>query len=499
MHPTTRSATLHVVAALAVSAGAHAALTFLARNPVPGGSLDNSRLIGTQEDGSPANRFDGFGSGIAFTGVPNFYLFISDRGPNAGNWSAAVDNTTSYRGRAQTVNITLTATANPDVYTLGADNTNTTLFRREDNANFIGLSSAFIGANPTQNLRLDPEAVCVGPDGSIFISDEYGPNVYRFDRTGKRIRAYALPPKFLIANPNPRGNLELPPGNTSGRQANRGLEGLAITPDGARLYGLMQNALIQDGALNASNGRIGLNNRVLEIDVATGATREFVYVLNAASNGCNELLAVNATQFISIERDGAGGTAARFKRLYLIDTTGATDVSGIPSLPTSGLPAGVTPVAKTLLADFINGAGIEPASFGRFQAALTQTTTFDRFPEKLEGLAFGPLTADGRRTILVSTDNDFVSGFNEVWAFALDASDLPGYVPQQFPVGYAFPVAPCAGDVTGDRVCDFADLNAVLTNFGQSGPAMGTGDLTRDGAVNFGDLNAVLTSFGSAC
>ena len=60
------------------------------------------------------------------------------------------------------------------------------------------------------------------------------------------------------------------------------MEGLAITPDGTKLYGIMQNPLIQDGALNASNSRRGINDRILEIDMATGQTREFLYVWTAS-------------------------------------------------------------------------------------------------------------------------------------------------------------------------------------------------------------------------
>ena len=45
----------------------------------------------------------------------------------------------------------------------------------------------------------------------------------------------AVPSKFLIANPSADPNTELL-GNTSGRQANRGMEGLAISPDGRTLY-----------------------------------------------------------------------------------------------------------------------------------------------------------------------------------------------------------------------------------------------------------------------
>ncbi|MGD9693704.1 MAG: hypothetical protein AB7G17_06375 [Phycisphaerales bacterium] len=56
----------------------------------------------------------------------------------------------------------------------------------------------------------------------------------------------------------------------------------------------------------------------------------------------------------------------------------------------------------------------------------------------------------------------------------------------------------CPGDANGDLVVNFADLNAVLSVFGQSGVGIG-GDVNGDGVVNFGDLNVVLSAFGSAC
>ena len=56
------------------------------------------------------------------------------------------------------------------------------------------------------------------------------------------------------------------------------MEGLAISPDGTKLYGIMQSALIQDGGLSGAS-RVGLNNRIVEIDVETGAVRELVYQL----------------------------------------------------------------------------------------------------------------------------------------------------------------------------------------------------------------------------
>ncbi len=54
------------------------------------------------------------------------------------------------------------------------------------------------------------------------------------------------------------------------------------------------------------------------------------------------------------------------------------------------------------------------------------------------------------------------------------------------------------GDTNGDGVVNFADLNAVLAAFGQSGePGFSGADLDGDGQVGFADLNLVLTNFSA--
>lgn len=60
------------------------------------------------------------------------------------------------------------------------------------------------------------------------------------------------------------------------------------------------------------------------------------------------------------------------------------------------------------------------------------------------------------------------------------------------------PGPPCPGDTNGDDVVNFADLNNVLSVFGQSGPGL-IGDVNHDGVVNFTDLNIVLSAFGTTC
>lgn len=53
------------------------------------------------------------------------------------------------------------------------------------------------------------------------------------------------------------------------------------------------------------------------------------------------------------------------------------------------------------------------------------------------------------------------------------------------------------GDATGDSVVNFADLNIVLSQFGQTGAGL-QGDANNDGVVNFADLNIILSEFGQA-
>ncbi len=412
-------ASLVVVLALTVAASARSAVTYLGAGSLPSTASDLSGLADTLSDGTPHNRLGAFGSAITYMGYGNRYLATPDRGPGGG--------TVDYRDRFHVIDLEISPSGSG--YTITPSLVSTTLLQLPSGNYFTGLASEFDATNSAAGTRrFDPEGVVLDRSGNSFwVSDEYGPFVRQFRLSdGQLIRTLSVPSKFLISNPNANGTLELPPGNTSGRQTNRGMEGLAISPDGTTLFGIMQNALIQDGALNASNSRVGLNNRICVFDIATGNTKEYVYPIASSSLGVNELLAVNDHQFIVIERDGRGlgaGNSATVKNLYLADISGATDVSAIASLPTSGLPAGVTAASKTLFINLLTATGIPAASF----------------PEKIEGLAFGPDLADGRHTLIVTNDNDFFYGqaggpnvADFFYVFAFDASDLPGFQRQQF-------------------------------------------------------------------
>lgn len=393
--------------ALALAGSAHADVTLIGVGTIPGDASDLSGLKGKASDGTPNNRLGGLGSAIAYTGTGDGYVLASDRGPK--------DGTVDFAGRMHQMTVGVTPGAKQPV---SLKLTATTLLTNETGTRLAGALNAFEHAAPEKNLRFDAEGVRVGRDGTVFISDEYGPVVGQFDATGRRVRTFAVPPKFVAPKPGKTPADEMPPKAKSGRIPNRGMEGLAISPDGTKLFGAMQGPLIQDGAINAKGERIGRNCRILEIDVARDKTREFVYPLDDANFGVSEILAASDREFLVLERDGLGGKDAKCKKLFRVDLSAATDVSDVAALPAVGLPKGITAVKKELFLDLL------APKFG---------IAGDNCPEKFEGLAFGPDLPDGRRLLLVTADNDFVTEKPfRVYAFAIDKADLPSFQPQVF-------------------------------------------------------------------
>jgi hypothetical protein len=445
------------------------------------------------ENGVAGNRLGGIGSGLAYAGGDTF-LALPDRGPNATSYASSVDDTASYINRFETLRLSLAPNPNfappssppsfnantslpfvltpalrrttllwspsPLVYGTGAGlqkNDGTPLGSGQPQLNtpsvhyFTGRSDGFDPSQPSSNpnnARLDPESIRVSNDGmSVFISDEYGPYVYQFSRIkGQRIRAFTLPSHLAVTLLSPVGQTEIDH-NTVGRIANKGMEGLAITPDGKTLVGIMQTNLEQDA--------VG-SQRIVTIDIQSGATNEYAYQLTDGT-GVSEIVAVNTHQFLVDERDGKGAgdkialtdtaSAATVKKLYLIDLNGATEISNVTKLDLGSASNTVVPVTKTPFLDIVaklTAAGID--------AHL--------IPSKVEGVTFGqdvtmmvggqPVT---KHTLYVANDNDFLTAIadplvkactpgaacsrtmvpypNQWFVFAFDDSDLPGYVPQQ--------------------------------------------------------------------
>src|ERR1700729_1159660 len=389
-----------------------------------GSWVDVSGLTYNLENGVPANSLGGFWSAIAYAGGSTF-LALPDRGPNAVEFDDAIDNTASYINRFHTVSMNLAPNTSGSglPFNLTPNLRATTLLWSltplvYSSGSGLGVGSGvppinnfflhfFTGRSdnfdPSHNsgdpndARLDSEGMRLSNDGlSVFVSDEYGPYVYQFDRLlGLRLRSFQLPTDFFVTNLSPVGNPEIAD-NTVGRVANKGMEGLAITPDGRTLVGIVQNSLIQD----ANQGGAAANLlRIVTIDIGTGrTTHQYAYELTTGS-GVSDILALNDHEFIVDERDGHGlgdSSKAKVKQLFKVDLQGATDVSDM-----DGKTAAMHTLPKVLFLDIV-------------QVLTANGITADQIPAKIEGTAFGPdvkLNGKTVHTIWIANDNDFLQDF----------------------------------------------------------------------------------------
>jgi hypothetical protein len=234
-------------------------------------------------------------------------------------------------------------------------------------------------------------------------------------------------------------------GLNRGRQDNRGYEGLAISPDGKRLYGVLQDPRTnEDDKANVddtdTDGRQGQNVRIVVFnnDPASGllyrmAIAQYVYQLEpqaavlarivAAGGtgsatdprqgrniGVSAIVALNDTEFLVLERDnrgigvenptgvpGAAGVTGS-KRIFKVTIPSTvTDVTNIPlarlglTNPTTGVT--IVPVTK------------QPAPF--IDIVPDTLLPNGNQAEKWEGVTIGPELKDGSHLILVGNDNDY--------------------------------------------------------------------------------------------
>jgi hypothetical protein len=182
------------------------------------------------------------------------------------------------------------------------------------------------------------------------------------------------------------------------RKPNRGFEALSVSPDGTRLFAMVQSPLLNP---DKKSGEASRHIRIAVFDTSNGDNPKlagiYVYQTQKASDvgaaeqdeiKIGDMAAVSGTRILVGERDSVDG--GKHKTVYLVDLAGATDVSQndefngktVEQLSDSDLKkAGVDTVRKTMVVDL---------------AKLGFT------PDKFEGLALIDST-----TIAVVNDNDF--------------------------------------------------------------------------------------------
>lgn len=366
-----------------------------------------------QSTGSAFDRRVGMFSGLFYDPLRGEWWGVSDRGPGGG--------TLPYETRVQR-------------FTLDVDRATGRIsnFQIQATVKFTSQGAALSGLapNPTSTLgrSFDPEGIAINPvNGNILVSDEYGPSLIEFNRSGVEVRRFTPP-----ANVVPRNAISGTPnfandaGNTAGRVTNRGFEGLAISPDGRFAYATLQSAMYDEG------GSSGQFTRIVKYDMATGeAVGQFAYRFETTGQGrgVSELVALGNDKFMILERNNRGvGVGATFanadKSVFQIDLNGATDISNI-SITNGTLPVGVVAVGKS--AKLIDLDANTLAALG------------GKSPEKWEGLAIGPKLDNGQYLLLAGSDNDYSVTQNaagtqfDVWLDFLQADPYASSI--QCPLG----------------------------------------------------------------
>jgi 3-phytase/alkaline phosphatase D len=233
--------------------------------------------------------------------------------------------------------------------------------------------------------------------GQLYIGSEEdatdNPWIARFHRSGQMKKLLPLDDKFA------------PVSDGFGVHGNLAFESLTATPNNRYLYAATEASLQQDGS--PATLTEGSPARVIEYKLwGTKLKREFVYEVAPipfdsdppgifADNGLVELQALdNKGTFLAMERSFAVGVGNTI-RLFETSLRGATNVAGQDTLV-----GNYKAMSKDFVYDFeATGVGLD----------------------NFEGMAFGPRLADGRRLLIVVSDNNFNSGqATKFFAFAVE-------------------------------------------------------------------------------
>jgi hypothetical protein len=252
---------------------------------------------------------------------------------------------------------------------------------------------------------IDPEGLALTRGRELIVTSEgfasslVAPFVRRYDLDGSLLGDLPVPQPFL-----PTAD------HSSGVRQNLGFESAGVPRNGRFLFTATENALFQDGPAATVAGRSPA--RILRYNLRRGKLdRQWVYETEPVAeapvpptqfsvNGVVELLPFNNEFMLSMERSfsvGAPGTGNRIK-LYKVALPGARNINGADSI--GDVRGRVRPARKTLLLD-LDQLGIPL--------------------DNVEGMTFGPRLPDGRRSVVLVSDNNFAaSQFTQFLLFALE-------------------------------------------------------------------------------
>ncbi|WP_278353859.1 esterase-like activity of phytase family protein [Chryseobacterium gleum] len=221
----------------------------------------------------------------------------------------------------------------------------------------------------TDKYGLDSESIVAAADGTFWVSDEYGPHIVHYSADGMEMER--ISPVGVDTGPRKL------PAVLAKRRANRGMEGLCMTPDGRTLVGTIQSMMYVPSKALATNKTL---TRIVTFDTVTGQTKQFLYKQEGgASDSVCDITAISNSEFLVIERDGNFGSQGGIKKVYRINLSNATDVNGPDINAVDGMKvngkaleqcswdeitnAGIKTVTKTLAVDLVAKLGYEHDKF----------------------------------------------------------------------------------------------------------------------------------------
>jgi hypothetical protein len=379
----------------------------------------------------------------------------------------------------------------------------------------IDPSGAFVWARRAGGSNLEEaRGVAVDADGNAYMSGYF--NGTADFAPGTTITSAGNADVFL-AKYSPMGDLlwVVRAGGTGFDSA----EGMAVdTSGGVFVVGRFQNtATFAQGVTVTSNGSSDVF--LAKFDAADGSLE---WVRAAGSTGTDRGVGVGVdstgaayiTGFFrnSITFGATTLTAQNNDDMYLTkyDTDGVLEWaqrSGTSLNFVQGLALDANASGDVAVSGYFGGtADFGDAAFG-MTSQLVSAGSFDAFVATFD--------SDGGLLCAVRAGS---GGFNADFAYGVAINEaggvaacgeftgtadfggiiLNGGAPDAWFATLPAPASDLPGDLNGDGVVNFTDLNIVLGAFGSSGvPGMTPGDADGDGVVNFTDLNIVLGNFGA--
>ncbi|WP_026619238.1 hypothetical protein M728_000914 [Ensifer sp. WSM1721] len=159
----------------------------------------------------------------------------------------------------------------------------------------------------------DVESIQPVADG-FWVGEEFGPYVLKFDTTGKLtdVISTTVDGKPVLSPDNPMLTLQADPSKRMpvfNLKRSGGYEGLALSKDGTKLYGLLEGPIWTDNeTVEQANGRPAL--RIVELDAAakTWTGRSWLYPLAEGGEAIGDFNMLDEKTALVIERDNGAGT-----------------------------------------------------------------------------------------------------------------------------------------------------------------------------------------------